>query len=927
MIGHMGQATLSVTLAILFSSVAFGGQEAISTNGAAKDHSVFYPPGLIERAKSNAGAHAWAKAMQQEVLDRAAPWMALSNDDLWHAMFGPNIPRTWMVWSDGYCPACEEDVRMYTWEVDPFAFPWKVRCPHCKTLFPTNDFQAFHESGQDEHGIFQPELADRSLVFNAEHPDPNDPLHLFGVDDGTGYQADGHRWRFIGWYVIFGQWKKWVHASIVNLSAAYAVTGNPEYAFKAAIMLDRVADVFPSFDFHTQGGLVYETTNGTRGQISTWHDACEEVRELALAYDRIYDGARAQETALTAYLSDKARGYKLDNPKTSWADIQHNIEDGIFRDTLAHRDRIESNYPRTDVALLVIKTVLDWPQNRGEVLGLLGGIVDKATAVDGMSGEKGLAGYTTIAPRAVAEILSQMARLEPDFLASAFERYPLLRQTYRFHLDTWCMESWYPRIGDTGVIGQKNEEYMGVAVSQNPGVEPSMYSFLMDVSKLSDDPGLVQVIYLANGKSVAGLPYDLFAEDPVVFQQEVQSVIEREGPVPKLGSVNKPNWHLAILRSGEGEDRRALWLDYDSGERHSHRDGMNIGLFAKGLDLIPDFGYPPVGYGGWDAPRAVWYTMTAAHNTVAMDRHNQAATEGELTLWVDGGRFHAMRASGPAIVGGERYERTVALADLDDSNFYVIDVFRVTGGKTHTKFFHSSFGEVVATGLTLHDAPPYSQDTQMRGFRVDENPAPDWNVDWRIDDIYDYVQPETEIHLRYTDLTRGARAYLAEGWVDTGLFGGDSRWIPRILVERTGDAAPLESTFVSVVEPYEDTPSLAAIRRTDARDADGQPLPDDTAVVVLERGDSVHDVFLCTGGSSRQVEDPEHELLFEGEMALISLAENKVIYAAVCNARQIQTRERRYSFPPDLSFAEFAIDGDTVRTITGGSDAVVSEDL
>ena len=31
---------------------------------------------------------------------------------------------------------------------------------------------------------------------------------------------------------------------------------------------------------------------------------------------------------------------------------------------------------------------------------------------------------------------------------------------------------------------------------------------------------------------------------------------------------------------------------------------MNLGLFARGLDLMPDLGYPPVQFGGWDSPRA-----------------------------------------------------------------------------------------------------------------------------------------------------------------------------------------------------------------------------------------------------------------------------------------------------------------------------------
>ena len=88
--------------------------------------------------------------------------------------------------------------------------------------------------------------------------------------------------------------------------------------------------------------------------------------------------------------------------------------------------------------------------------------------------------------------------------------------------------------------------------------------------------------------------------------------IAEQGAEIHLGSVNKTEWGLAILRSGEGADARALWVDYDSGERHGHADGMTIGLFAKGLDLLPDFGYPPVQYGGWTAPRSMWYMQTAA---------------------------------------------------------------------------------------------------------------------------------------------------------------------------------------------------------------------------------------------------------------------------------------------------------------------------
>lgn len=809
----------------------------------AKRASVFYTSEIIARAVANAENHDWARAIRDDMVARAKPWMALGDDALWDLMMGPNIPRTWHVWSDGYCPSCKNDVRMYEWKADPWTKPWKLQCPKCGEWFPKNDFEKFHRSGFDEHGVFQPQRADRSLLFNTDHPDPADPLRTFGVDDGDGYVADGHRWRFIGYYVIFGQWKKLVHQGIVDLSAAYAVTGDPVYAYKAAILLDRVADLYPRFDFHTQGGWVYETTSGTRGQVSTWHDACEEVRAMAYAYDRVYDGAKAQAPALIAFLSRKAAEHALENTKTSWADIQRNIESGIFEDTLANRHRIESNYPRTDMTNLVINTVLRWPGNREKVLRDLDAIIEKSTEVDGMSGEKGLAGYSSIAPSALAEILIQMMRLEPDFLQTVYGRRPVVYDAFRFNIDTWCMEAWYPRTGDTGAFGRKNPNYAGVSFTPNSGAEGSVYSFFWKLYEVARDPALVQVMYLSNGSKVDGLPHDLFAEDPAQFQANVQSVIDAEGAQPKLGSVNKQNWCLAVLRSGEGEDRRALWIDYDSGGGHGHMDGLNIGLFAKGLDLIPDFGYPPVGYGGWGAPRATWYRSTASHATVVVDGKNQTAAKGKTTLWAEGTGFHAIRVSCPEMIGGEKYERTVALVDLDKHDAYIVDVFRVKGGADHAKFFGSSFGTIATDGLVLSDAPDFGGDTQMRAFKSDSAAKPGWSVDWSIEDRYEYLPKDKIVHLKYTDLTKDAEASLCEAWVDTGIYGEASCWIPRVMVRRKAGTAPLESTFVSVVEPYEGASKIKAIRNIPL-EQNGQPAPASIVGVEVIRVNGKSDVIV-----------------------------------------------------------------------------------
>ncbi|HPM85303.1 MAG TPA: hypothetical protein PLF81_31590, partial [Candidatus Anammoximicrobium sp.] len=191
-----------------------------ATGAADKQSSIFYPRPLRETARVNASGSPLGSQLRQLVVQHAQPWLELSEEQLWGLMFGPTIERSWMVWSDGHCPACGKSVPMYNWQMDAMSRPWKTWCPHCAAVFPTNDFAAFYRSGLDERGIFDPAAADRSLLFNAAHPDPNDPLHRFGVDDGEGFVQDGKRWRFIGAYLIYGQWKQAVLGGINALSEA-----------------------------------------------------------------------------------------------------------------------------------------------------------------------------------------------------------------------------------------------------------------------------------------------------------------------------------------------------------------------------------------------------------------------------------------------------------------------------------------------------------------------------------------------------------------------------------------------------------------------------------------------------------------------------------------------------------------------------------
>jgi len=873
-----------------------------STNSPAASHksaSVFFPSARVMRAQANAQAHVWAAAIRDPLVAAAKPWLERSDEELWGLMFGNSLRRAWQVWSDGHCPACLKPVPMYEWMADALNHPWKMRCPQCRELFPKNDFQAFYRSGLNREGLFDPARADRSLLFHADHRDAADPLHRFGVDDGDGYVDGAKRWRFINAYLIFGQWKQAIVSGIRNLAAAYVATGDRRYAHKAGVLLDRVADVYPTFDFGKEG-VMYEGPPRS-GYVSTWHDACVEVLDLALAYDAVFEGMAADPT-LATFLSAQAEKHGLGVTKKTFAEIQERIEERIFRDTLRNRPKIESNYPATDVTIVTLRTVLDWASQRAEVVALLDAIVAKATAVDGLTGEKGITGYSVIAPHAIAALLGRYARVEAGFLPDMLRRHPRLRAMYRFHLDTWCLEAFYPRTGDTGSFGERTLGYAGLPFTRNPGVQPSSYAFLWELYRATGDVDFVRLIRRSNGGTTDGLPFDLFADDPGGFQREVGDVLKREGADIRLGSVNKAEWGLAILRSGEGAKARAAWLDYDAGERHGHADGMTIGLFAKGLDLLPDFGYPPVQFGGWLAPRAVWYTRTAAHNTVAVDGTNHRAGVGKVTLWLDGKDFRVVRASAPQLIGGREFERTLAMIDTSDADSYLIDRIRVEGGREHIRFHHGTFGKLATQGLNSREASETRFGAEVRSFRRDENPVTGWSVDWDVDDHLKQLSAPADVHLRLTDFTPRTAVDTAEAWVAVGLYGGTAdAWIPSVLTRRQDEKGPLSSTFVSVLEPYQDASRLGPIRRLSLVHADGSPGTESEVgleIPLVQRGGrdvwvAANPTGLDMGGNAGErgpiLVDPENGLRLEGEMAWVRFsAANEVTRVVLCRARSLR---------------------------------------
>ena len=794
-----------------------------------KKKSALYPASRLMAVQENIRKYDWAKQQQADAVEKARFWMEKSDDEVWEMMFGHTLRRSYHVWSDGYCPDCGKPMPTKTWLVDAKKHPWKVQCPHCKTLFPKNDFYAFYKSGLDEKGIFRYELADDTLLTYDDTPGDCESIYRGGgaVDDGEGaapgWFKQGQRWYFIAHYLVEGQWRQLVVGGISSLTSAYLMTGDTAYAHKAAILLDRVADVLPNFSYIRQG-LVYERP-GDCGYVTTWHDSNVELRSVVLCYDAIFEGIK-DDASLVVFLSEKAKKYHNPNPKATFADIQRNIEDRILRDIQNNREKIHCNFPAEETTLSLSGLVLGDEENVRAATEMIGTALVQATSVDGVTGERGIAGYSSITVDYALGLLEILYLYDADAATEFVKTHPQLEQTFRFFTDIYFLDKFYPQVGDTGYFGASVPIFQNVSLFERVGGPIAPTSF----------PGfnlytLLWKLYRKTGNAYYRDVVRRIAKHyPVVCDicddsaDEIFAAAADSTPLPTSKSVNLKNWQLAALVSGKGEYERAVWTHYlPVMHIHGHVDTLNLGLYAFGLDLMPDCGYPPIQFGGWHTDKARWYGKIWAHNLVVVDRredlHYYASEEkgslrGETKLWYDKDDIHAFSVSAPERMGTSLYERTVCMVDLDEKNSVVFDLFRVRGGKEHIKLMHSGIGTCAAFGFDKKDDLFFPEQLLFGEVKGTAHASESvCGADWTVQDHNGLNENPRDIHLAYYDLTEDRGMYETTMWINAGSTNEAREDSAAVLMTvRTGEN--LDSCFASVIVPYENENPVKKIEKT-----------------------------------------------------------------------------------------------------------------
>lgn len=906
-----------------------------------KKRSTFFRKELTDKIRCNAEG----TLLKESILESAEKWKQMSNDSLWKSMFGSELKRSSMVLSYGWCPICKETIGRGTWICDPFDSPWKVYCPACGESFPKNDFEKFYNSGLDEHYVFKYELADRNLLYNEEASGPTDEKYLLYVDDGTGYKEGNERWAFIPTYLLNGIWKKHIFPAIVTLGRAYILTGDKEYARKCGILLDRVADLFPDFDFYEQG-IMYEEEKTSRGYVDYWCDTSLQLRSMLLAYDAVFDALKEDQDFIS-YVIEKSEKYKTPYRKKNFKDIQRNIEQRIFGDAVTNKWKIEANYPWTEMVIAVSKMVLtNWPENPDDISrGVyntmwwaaekdLKAILEQTTRVDGLSGEKGLEAYSTIALEGAARLITLYNLYNKDALPGIIKKYPQFLQGIRFFINAWCLNSFYPGSGDCGYLSKQNRSIpvsSGYSSFESDSILTntilfSFEGFLWNLYEITGDPDFIRFIYNADNYDINKCFTTDFtlSDKPEDIQKKVIALMNEVGSELKQDSVNYEQWKIAILHSGQGKDKRCVYLDSDSGGVHGHNDGMNIGIFAKGINFMPDLGYPPAHRpGGWSSKFFYWYRSAASHNTVIIDGKEHRdycyvqrdveggqglmSESGETVLWGIGQWAKVVAINDPLIANAKRFERLIGMVDTSPDNSYFIDIFRVKGGTEHVKLTRGSVCDLELNNLDMKPYTPeedpygtvfirdenraenfrYALDPDfkfVRDMKIDNNPPENWKALWKYKDKYkeSLNTPEgRNIYLKYTDLTDNIKIISFKSFFDSyyavkasypeelkGSKGHPEEMLPGVAVVREGDA-DLNSIFIGVFEPCEDKDVIDSMKKATILNKAGE-IDTEAVGIEINTTDGCCDLIMAANAEDKNIMiQPEWDIETDAAFCII----------------------------------------------------------
>ncbi|MCC6424778.1 MAG: heparinase II/III family protein [Phycisphaerales bacterium] len=730
--GYGGLISIGMVVALIWGATAI-----------AKDAPTLYTPDRVQNARYNVEHFDWAKRTFEQlrssdgkshyyigpVYGPADRLLDKSDDFVWMLMPTTKIARHVPVKFKASCPIHGEELKRLDpycgYNIDPLNHPYKVQCKVGGEWWPTNDYAA-------------------GDMTSGDYP-----------DDGNGAHRDGKTYYFLRDYTHM------VYAAVVvpslkSLSQAWLISGDKRYARKGCILLAKVAFEYPNQRDRKDRLFYADQPNGrdpdypgkVGGMVTDliWETFCLET--LADAYDGLYNAMDDPE--LIAYLKGKGM------PINSGDDLRHYIENYILRSGIEGllTGYIQGNPGHHQAAAAAVALVLDDydqrpdnPFNSTAAVDYIrrynhaGVVHDSDIMVNGLERDGGgeeSPGYCPIKLdfTRVDDLLEMIRTRQPkrfpvDQYPPIF-RGPKAPRLFDFFLDLTIDGYFIPSIGDAGGI-EKPKRYAPQRWSYVPSE-----NYLWAFAKYGNPRFAAACLDLRTGKPAEGKLFDPYPID------QIKAAAARPDAKIEWKTRILDGYGVAILDSGEGENRRALTLNYTNFLGHRQCDPLMIEIFARGLNVLPDLGYPA----SWQYFHQ-WDGNSLAHNTVTVDetQPTMQPNAGWLRLFASKNGVHVAAASQnpysrdraqlgkPDAKPNDLYERMVVMVDVDETRFYFVDLFAVNGGQQHDQSWHGMIAPMNDPQLIWTPPAPGT----LAGKQI--KPFATWTDQWgrQRDDFPSYV--------------------------------------------------------------------------------------------------------------------------------------------------------------------------------------------
>lgn len=702
----------------------------------------------IARARHSAQKHPWAIAARERLQTRI---QALGRvDDIWAQTY---VPRT----TPGsphftMCPKCEFAPMHGAYDWSP-GDPEHIRCKGCGTVYPNAEY---------------PE----NIAFHSRF-DPEQRITYYGGKSWPAYGYAAIHSSFSG-HARIHQCRHAANAA-EDLALLYALTGDAAYAQATAAILTRFADVHPHYLVHSSYGEYADMDPKIAAShaialpedewcppgnvpdrklypgywaVVRWGSSGgmegTSLQKLILAYDLVAD------TLSDAACKHIERDLFLDAAVMLFSDSAINNKTGMNRCAVGLIGMICGD------PLLVrfgldgfVRAVRDWwlpdggtPESIGYAGMMLHGIWRLAEALRRYRDPEGL-------------------DLSPGHLNGVnLYNWPRYRAVWQGMARPLLPNLEYPLLADNREPCHLSAMFSDILARNYP--DKTHLSLQQNIASIERCyAGRIAQFWFGGNLDAASAFYRESADAP-------------EAP-PSFQDDLGPHLNIGTLRTGSRGQISAAILSAADWKGHHHHDHLNLCYWKNGVEWLTDLGYL------WDMQELGLKTRrTLAHNLVIVDGQEQKARDRRGTFHL----FHAapdlkvMEASSNA-GGTALYRRTIAIVGSGPSE-YVIDIFRVRGGRVRDWVMHGPNPALKISGLS-----PIPSDVPVFDLS-DVQTAPGnrpWTATWKSDNrTFSAFFPASE----------GETVYIGQGFGQRKArdYG---HTVPCIVRRRTGGPA----TFVT----------------------------------------------------------------------------------------------------------------------------------